>query len=148
MMTAQEIESALEVLRADGRISSDSTFHGCCIHEPPKKELAGWKEGDHLDRRLELVVRHENEVYEALVSVTRNEVDEWRLVPGVIPRVGFVELFRVMEACRNDDGFREALRKRGIDEPSNVQIDPWPTGDYGFSFEAVSYTHLTLPTKA
>ncbi len=135
MMTAKEIESALEVLRADGRISSDSTFHGCCIHEPPKKELAGWKEGDHLDRRLELVVRHENEVYEALVSVTRNEVDEWRLVPGVIPRVGFVELFRVMEACRNDDGFREALRKRGIDDPSNVQIDPWPTGDYGFSFE-------------
>ena len=40
-----------------------------------------------------------------------------------------------MEACRNDPIFQEALTQRGITDSSTVQIDPWPTGDYGFDFE-------------
>ena len=40
-----------------------------------------------------------------------------------------------MEACRNDPTFQEALTQRGITDSSTVQIDPWPTGDYGFDFE-------------
>ena len=40
-----------------------------------------------------------------------------------------------MEACRTDPTFQEALEQRGITDPTTVQIDPWPTGDYGFKFE-------------
>tara|TARA_Y100001970_G_scaffold272911_1_gene370198 strand:+ start:4851 stop:6728 length:1878 start_codon:yes stop_codon:yes gene_type:complete len=135
MMTAEELKTCVEVLRDADRIDDTSTFHGCCIYEPPKGEVAGWQPGDTTDRRLDLVIRHTGEVFEARVSVTRREVDRWESVPGVVPRVGFVELFKVMEACRNDLTFRKALKQRGIDDPSTVQIDPWPTGDYGFDFE-------------
>ena len=135
MMTAEEIETCVDVLRDAGRIDDTSTFHGCCIYEPPKDEVAAWQRGDGADRRLDLVVRHFGEVYEARVSVTRREVDRWETVPGVVPRVGFVELFKVMEACRTDPTFQAALEQRGITDPATVQIDPWPTGDYGFKFE-------------
>ena len=135
MMTAEEIETCVDVLRDAGRIDGTSTFHGCCIYEPPKDEVAAWQLGDSADRRLELVVRHSGEVYEARVSVTRREIDRWEAVPDVVPRVGFVELFKVMEACRTDPTFQEALEQRGITDPTTVQIDPWPTGDYGFKFE-------------
>ena len=135
MMTAEEIETCIDVLRDAGRIDGTSTFHGCCIYEPPKDEVAAWQLGDSADRRLELVVRHSGEVYEARVSVTRGEIDRWEAVPDVVPRVGFVELFKVMEACRTDPTFQEALEQRGITDPTTVQIDPWPTGDYGFKFE-------------
>tara|TARA_Y100000590_G_scaffold129285_1_gene147771 strand:+ start:883 stop:2760 length:1878 start_codon:yes stop_codon:yes gene_type:complete len=135
MMTAEEIETCVDVLRDAGRIDGTSTFHGCCIYEPPKDEVAAWQLGDSADRRLELVVRHSGEVYEARVSVTRGEIDRWEAVPDVVPRVGFVELFKVMEACRTDPTFQEALEQRGIADPTTVQIDPWPTGDYGFKFE-------------
>ncbi|MFL2987126.1 MAG: primary-amine oxidase [Candidatus Poriferisodalaceae bacterium] len=135
MMTAEEIETCVDVLRDAGRIDDTSTFHGCCIYEPPKDEVAAWQRGDGADRRLDLVVRHSGEVYEARVSVTRREVDRWETVPGVVPRVGFVELFKVMEACRTDPTFQAALEQRGITDPATVQIDPWPTGDYGFKFE-------------
>ncbi|HAF69439.1 MAG TPA: tyramine oxidase [Acidimicrobiaceae bacterium] len=135
MMTADELNESVSVLRSSGRINDSSTFHGCCIYEPTKQEVASWQPGDSVDRRLDLVVRHEGEVYEARVSITRGEVDRWEAVPNVVPRVGFVELFKVMDACRNDSDFQKALKDRGIDDPSKVQIDPWPTGDYGFEFE-------------
>ena len=135
MMTAEEIETCVDVLRDAGRIDGTSTFHGCCIYEPPKDEVAALQLGDSADRRFELVVRHSGEGYEARVSVTRREIDRWEAVPDVVPRVGFVELFKVMEACRTDPTFQEALEQRGITDPTTVQIDPWPTGDYGFKFE-------------
>ena len=135
MMTTEEIETSVAVLRDSGRIDDSATFHGCCIHEPPKLEVAAWKPGDPTDRRLDLVVRSQGEVYEATVSVTRGEVDRWEMIPDVVPRVGFVELFKVMNACITNPDVQKALEKRGITDPSTVQIDPWPTGDYGFAFE-------------
>ena len=95
MMTAEELDSSISILRNSSHINDTSTFHGCCIYEPPKEEVASWQAGDGLDRRLDLVVRHEGEVYEARVSITRGEVDRWELVPQAVPRVGFIELFKV-----------------------------------------------------
>ena len=65
MMTAEEIETGIEVLRDSGRIDDSSTFHGCCIYEPAKEEVAAWQTGDPVDRRLDLVVRHHGEVYDS-----------------------------------------------------------------------------------
>ena len=127
MMTAKEIKTSADILRRSGHIDSDATFHGCCIHEPPKVEVASWIAGDLADRRLDLVVHSIGETYEARVSISRGEVDRWELVPGVIPRVGFVELSRVMESCKNNPNFKKALSKRGITAASTVQFDPWPT---------------------
>ncbi len=135
MMTEAEAETAKKILADAGHVTDDSRFHGCCLHEPPKDEVAAWTPGAEVDRRLELVVRNGADVYEATVSVTRSEVDRWEHQPGVVPRVGLVELRAVMEACRNDPDFKAALVKRGIDDSATIQIDPWPTGDYGIGFE-------------
>ena len=135
MMTEDEAEAAKKILRDAGHVDDNSRFHGCCIHEPPKDEVAAWQSGDEVDRRLELVVRNGADVYEATVSVTRGEVDRWEHQPGVVPRVGLLEIAAVQEACRQSPAFQEACAKRGISDTSKVQIDPWPTGDYGFEFE-------------
>ena len=58
----RELETCVAVLRDAGKIDDNSTFHGCCIYEPPKDEVAGWQQGDTTDRRLDLVVRHSGEV--------------------------------------------------------------------------------------
>jgi primary-amine oxidase len=136
MMTEDEVEAAKTILRDAGHVDDTSRFHGCCIHEPPKGEVAAWRPGDQADRRLDLVVRNGADVFEATVSVTRGRVDRWEHQPGVVPRVGLTELGAVMDACRADPGFQAALRRRGIDEAATIQIDPWPTGDYGLAFEA------------
>ena len=135
MMTAAEASAAIEVLRRSGRISDDARFHGFRLWEPPKAEVADWSPEVGTDRRLEIVVREAGETHTAVVSVTRGEVDSWVHHPGVVPRVGMAELFAVMDACRADPGFAEAIARRGITDSSQVQVDPWPTGDYGFEFE-------------
>ncbi len=144
MMTEAEAEAAKQILRDAGHVDDSSRFHGCCIHEPSKDEVAAWSPGDEADRRLELVVRNGADVYEATVSVSRKEVDRWEHQPGVVPRVGLLELGAVMETCRADPDFRAALARRGLDvegagsengSAPTIQIDPWPTGDYGIGFE-------------
>ena len=135
MMTEAEAHAAIEVLRRSGRIGDSARFHGFCIWEPPKAEVAAWTPGSDTDRRFEVVVRENGEVHTAVVSVTRGQVDSWVHHPGIVPRVGMAELFAVMDACRADPGFAAAIAKRGIADTSQVQIDPWPTGDYGFGFE-------------
>ncbi len=136
MMTEAEAHAAIEVLRRSGRIGDDARFHGFRIWEPPKADVAAWTPATDTDRRFEIVVRENRQVHVAVVSVTRGEVDSWVHYPDVVPRVGQTELFAVMEACRKHPEFAAAVAKRGIEDISQVQIDPWPTGDYGLEFEA------------
>ena len=136
MMTEDEARTAQKILRDAGHVDDASRFHGFCIHEPPKSEVAAWTPGDEVDRRLEVVVRNGGEVYEATVSVSRGEVDRWEHQPDVVPRIGFLEIATVQQACRDSEAFQAAVAARGVDDVSKVQIDPWPTGDYGFEFEA------------
>ena len=49
MMTSEELETCIAVLRESGRINDTSTFHGCCIYEPPKQDIASWHVGDSVD---------------------------------------------------------------------------------------------------
>lgn len=135
MMTEDEVAAAKQILLDAGHATAESRYHGCCLHEPPKTEVAAWTPGDPVDRRLDLVVRNGADVYEATVSVTRGEVDRWEHQPGVVPRVGLLELAAVMDACRQDEGFQAACARRGLTDMSQIQIDPWPTGDYGYEFE-------------
>ena len=136
MMTEAEATTAKQILRDAGHVTDDSRFHGCCIHEPPKSEVAAWTPETEVDRRLDLVVRNGADVYEATVSITNSRVERWEHQPGVVPRIGLLEIRAVMDACRADPGFQAALKKRGIDDSATIQIDPWPTGDYGLDFEA------------
>ena len=114
MMTEDEAKEAQQILRDAGHVDELSRYHGFCIHEPPKDEVAAFAGGD-VDRRLDVVVRNGKEVYEATVSVTRGEVDRWEHQPDVVPRVGILEIAKVQETCRSDPGFQAAMAKRGID---------------------------------
>lgn len=135
MMTAAEATEALDLLRAAGHVDGASRIHGFCLHEPPKAEVAQWQPGDPVDRRFEVVVRNGADVYEATVSVSRGEIDRWEHQPGVVPRIGILEISKVQQACRESHEFQAAVAARGITDCSGVQIDPWPTGDYGFTEE-------------
>ena len=42
---------------------------------------------------------------------------------------------RPSSRLHDDDGFKEALAKRGITDLDKVQIDPWPTGNFGIAHE-------------
>ena len=136
-----EIARAAELLRAHpgfqqldaGRVR----FITVELCEPAKDELARFQPGGPVARSVKAVLLDNSDggAYEAVLSVDAGAVTSFRRVPGVQPAVMVSEILDAEAAVRRDPEFREALARRGIDDPAYVQIDPWPAGNFGYGDE-------------
>jgi len=72
MLTGAEIERAVEILRATGRLPEGALFAHVVLHEPAKADLAQWKDGDPVDREVRVlaVPGPALDLVEIVVSVT------------------------------------------------------------------------------
>jgi primary-amine oxidase len=147
-LTAEEIAAAAEVLRADGRASDISRFQALSLHEPPKEEVLAWRPGQPLRREALALLydRSRRASSEAVVDLHARKVVSWKDVPGVQPAYTLEDLAVTAATVRADPSWREAVRRRGIPDFENVQIEPGPAGYYGRAQEegkrlarAVSY---------
>ena len=111
MLTADEITRAVEVLRATGRVGEGALFAHVVLREPAKDDLARWKSGDPIDRevRVQIVPGPGLKLVEAIVSVTRSEVREWREVEGSRPALLFTEALNAMLTTKEHPEYRAAL---------------------------------------
>src|SRR5712691_8681001 len=147
-LSKDEITAAVEVLKASGKIGESSRFPIIVLHEPPKEEVSNFKPGSVIRREAFAVVyeRTSNETFEAIVDLKNKRVLSWRKIPQVQPPILIEDLILMTEIVRADPHWQAAIRKRGITDFQNVQIDPWSAGYYGFPDEermrmvrAVSY---------
>ena len=90
-----------------------------------------------VDRRLRMVILEgpEADVVEAIVSVTRGEIDRWEIVRDVRPPLQMEESIMVLAALYDHPEWNAALDRRGVVDRSLVQIDPWPAGTFGLGHE-------------
>src|SRR5581483_1933579 len=102
------------------------------LHEPDKGSLAAFKPGGAVDREIEvqIVTAPGLEVIEAIVSVTAGEIRAWDVVDGVRPTLLFGESFDAICKVKEHPDWQAAMRKRGITDFDNVQVDPWPAGSF------------------
>ena len=137
MLTGEEISRATEILRESGRVPEGATFVHVVLREPPKDTLTAFRPGDEVDREVavQLVAGPGLEVIEALVSVTKGEVRDWRVVEGMRPTLLFGESANAIGKVRAHPDWQAAMRKRGITDFDLVQIDPWPAGSFGSPHE-------------
>ncbi len=134
---ADEIVAAVAAVRADARITTAALFSTVTVDEPDLDAVEAHRPGDPVDRRLRMVIvpGPEASVIEALVSVPDGRILEWTEVAGVRPALLFDDSYRAILALREHPGWQEAMRKRGITDFEKVQIDPWPTGNFGNPLE-------------
>jgi primary-amine oxidase len=137
MLTADEITRAVEVLRATGRVGDEALFAHVVLREPTKDELARWKAGDPIERevRAQIVPGPGLTLVEAVVSVTRGEVRDWRGVEGRRPALLMTEALYAIATTKEHPEYQAALARRGITDLEAVQIDPWPAGTFGYECE-------------
>jgi primary-amine oxidase len=137
-----EIIAAREVVYASGLAAVPNEFLrfayvGLC--DPPKEMVRAVDAGEEVarDRRLRLVILQgpEADVVEAIVSVTRREVDRWEIVRDVRPPLQMEESIMVLAALHEHPEWNAALDRRGVVDRSLVQIDPWPAGTFGLGHE-------------
>ena len=134
LLQPDEITAAVEILRASGHLGDATTVRRLAVHEPSKTDLAAGTARRRLDAWL--YDHGTRRINEAVVDLEAASVSLARVVDGAVPMVGFVELREAMDGCRADDGVRAALAARGVDDPEKVQVDPWPTGNFGIPHES------------
>ncbi|MGH9097983.1 MAG: primary-amine oxidase, partial [Acidimicrobiales bacterium] len=132
-LTAEEIRTAVRTVRDSGRIADVARFATITLEDPPKARLASFRPADPVERRVRLVIvpGPEATVIEAVVSFPATEIVSWVVRSDVRPALLFEDSIRAINALKADPGWQQAMRLRGISDFDKVQVDPWPTGNFG-----------------
>jgi primary-amine oxidase len=136
-LSPDEVTLAAQVVRDECRLGDRAGFVQINMHEPPKDDVFAFTPGSSMVRRAWVVVIDgaDGNVYEGVVNLNDRRVESWEHRTGVQPYPLFEEFARAHEICLEDEGWQAAVRARGIDDLSKVQIDPWPSGNFEFPDE-------------
>ena len=136
-LTAEEIRASVATVREDGRLDKRARFATITLEPPSKEVVAAHRPGDRVRRlvRLIIVPGTDSTVIEAVVAVPAQELVSWVERQDVRPALLFDDSLRSIVALGEDPDWQEAMRRRGITDFDKVQIDPWPTGNFGRAIE-------------
>jgi primary-amine oxidase len=131
-LSADEITAAVAILRAERPLPERHRFIQVILHEPPKEQVLGFRDGDEIDRQAFVVILDNvaGATYEVVVSISQGRVLSWETIPDVQPPISLEEFDECERACKDHPAFREALAKRGITDVESVIVDPWSAGAY------------------
>lgn len=123
-LTAEEISSAIEILRAKQNLKESHKFVSVVLREPPKEKILGFRNADSVEREAFAILldRSDGKAYEAVVSLSGGTVNSFEHVPGVQPQVILEEFFEFEQIVKESPEAQEALKKRGITEFDGLMI--------------------------
>lgn len=132
-LDAAEIEVALGVLRAAGKVDDQTLFPAIALDEPDKSFVLAWRPGEPTRRAAKVVVfaRGRGKLYEARVDLAARKLASFKEVVGAQPPVSPEELALVPKIVRKDRRWQQAMRKRGITDFAEVMVDAWAPGLLG-----------------
>ena len=130
-LTGEEIVAAVGVVRGTGDLERP-VFSLVVLVDPPKDVVVGFEPGDAIARRARVVVtdRATRRTHEGIVDLGTGDLESWRVLDGVLPPIVDEDFERAAEAALADPRFVEALRRRGIEDLSIVQVDPLSAGSF------------------
>lgn len=131
-LSADEIVTAVRILRDQQGLPARHRFIEVALHEPPKARVLADPAGDDVEREAHVVLLDHDEgaTYEGVVSLTAGRVRSWQRIPDVQSAIALEEFDECEAACKRHPAFREALAKRGITDVDAVIVDPWSAGAY------------------
>jgi primary-amine oxidase len=128
-LSADELAEAIAIARRERGLGPDQLFAFVLLAEPSKEALAAWRPGDPIDRAARITIwdRAEGMIIEGTVGLD-GTIRRWEAVPGAKAAMLGPEAEACLEAARRDPRVVEGLRRRGIDDPSQVHMETWPFG--------------------
>jgi len=129
-LTAEEIKVAAKTLSALPQFPAGSLFSTIVLKEPLKSEVLSYKPGAQFSRQAFSVIldRQHNRTFEAVVDLKTERVVAWHEAKGIQPLVTDSEYKALPDIVKADARWQAAMRKRGITDFSQVQIDGWAVG--------------------
>ncbi len=133
-ITADEVRRAVAAALAAPGLSGDVKVVSVEAREPDKAAYHAWRDrGAPLAREAFCVLldNGRRRGVEVVVSLADDRIVSSADLPeGIQPAVHGEEFVRVAAAVRADPRFIEAVRLRGIDDPSTLHIEAWSSGTY------------------
>ena len=131
--TFNEVEKGARLAKT--KLGEKAAFCSVRLKEPSKDFLRNFKQGQSFDR----ILRYDGFDYpdpvqldggfEATVNLSTGDVTIDRITSGHAP-IGFTDYINAVRITKSDSAWLEAMRKRGIEDVTHVQLDPWPAGGY------------------
>lgn len=136
-LTAAEIAAAVTIVRTQRQVGASFRFPCVTLKEPPKSAVLRHQKGDSIHREAFLILLDNStgNTYEAIVSLSENQVVSWEQIPNVQPNVMADEIAECEQVVKAHPEFRSLLEKRGITDLDLVVVDPWAIGNFGFEEE-------------
>jgi primary-amine oxidase len=128
-LDAAELEAATAVLKDAGLLDGGTRIVVLELDEPTKDELGS---GADVDRRAGAILRTPGAglTREVVVSLNAGEVKRVVERDDVQTAVTMGEYAACQDMLRAHEGFLEALRRRGVEDPSLLTIEAWGVGDF------------------
>jgi len=135
-LTADEVTAAAALVMADTRFDEKARFAYMGLDEPPREAARSFAPGDPVERRVRVVMTTgpEARVVEVVASLSGGRLESVTEIDGVRPNLLFEEALAAINALNADPAWTAAMARRGVD-PAQVQIDPWPAGNFASPHE-------------
>jgi len=129
-LSAEEIASAVRILKDMKNFPKEILFSTVQLNEPPKAEVWSFKTGTAFRREAFAIVmdRPHNKTYEATIDLKSKKVVSWKEMAGVQPLIFDGEYADLKRIVKDDARWKEAMKKRGISDFSKVEVDGWAIG--------------------
>jgi primary-amine oxidase len=131
-LAGDELKEAVRVLRETGELSEHVRFSCALPVEPDKAQVRAFEPGGTFDRQVRIVGydAEKGRSFVAHVCLRQRKLLAFDAIDSGQAPIGFMDFITAVQTCRSDAAWIEAVKKRGIDDVSLVQIDPWPVGGY------------------
>ncbi len=123
-LTEQELQSAVQTLQREGRLSGNTRLHYLGLREPPKEAILQWQPPARLPREAFAVLYDyaANQAAEAVLNLDSRTLASWKALPGVQPALTVEDFQLGDKIVRADPRWLDAVRKRGITDLDNVDV--------------------------
>src|SRR3954470_24567495 len=133
-LDAAEIARAVAIARSAPGLSDRVRVIFVEAREPEKAAYLAWRDGGPAIPRAAIVTLNDCGRGRGLIVDVDLEgdrlVEVTELGDGVQPAISGDEFWVAADVMRADPRFREAIAKRGIDDPDKVYIEAWSSGTY------------------
>lgn len=126
-LTGAEIEAVAEILRASDRFGESAEFASLTLLENDKSAVRAWRPGQAFQRRAFAVIKQNNGLFEAVVSLANREIESWRQIPGKQPRVLLSEV-DTLPTLWSSPEWQAAMAARGFEASDDIFCAPLTAG--------------------
>lgn len=129
-LSPEELRTAIDVLRTEGRVTETMRFPVVTLKEPNKADVLAHRPGDAMTRQafVSAFDRATNETHEAIIGLAAKKTVSWKAIPGVQPPVLVEEYEAAARIVREDARWQAAMKRRGVEDLPKVQLDAWAGG--------------------